>query len=101
MDGRFFEDNLSKAELFRNSFSAVSFTRNYSSEFQTHKTAFEEQYQQDLHEDQPLTPDDCPLNDTFDLQSLQIVIKKCKKNTSAGEDGISNKILVKPACKLF
>ena len=49
---------LSKTEFFGNAFSEVSLTRNYSSEFQARKTAFEEKYRQDLHEDQPLTPDD-------------------------------------------
>src|SRR6218665_1234811 len=94
-EGRVFEDNLSKAELFGKGFSEVSLTRNYSSEFQARKTAFEEQYHQDLHEDQSLPPDDSPLNETFDLQLLRIAIQRCKKNTSPGEDGISYEILVK------
>ena len=94
-DGRIFEDNLSKAELFGNSFSEVSRTRNYSPEFQARKAGFEEQHKQDLHEDQTLSPDDSPLNETFDLQSLRIALQKCKKNTSPGEDGISYEILVK------
>src|SRR6218665_3645724 len=94
-EGRVFEDNLSKAELFGKVFSEVSLTRNYSSEFQARKTAFEEQYHQDLHEDQSLAPDYSTLNETFELQLLRIAIQRCKNSTSPGEDGISYEILVK------
>jgi len=89
-----FTTNEKKAELFADTFAAISSNSNCSIRFQQQKQQVVADHRNLLENDAPVPdPADDELNEPFALHELQSAISKAKRNKAPGEDSIAYEML--------
>ena len=78
-----------KAEVLALAFANVSSSTNYSAELQRHKKDIEQNHAYQLADDAPVTEMTEHLNKEFAQLELNLAIKQLKKNSTPGEDQIT------------
>jgi hypothetical protein len=94
-NGRNYDTNLEKANIFADTYERVSSDQNHSPEFITNKGQLEVKYKELLDPSNRSVSSaiNSQLNEPFTIQELKHAIKKGKNGSSPGEDRISYEIL--------